>query len=127
MSTRSRYSNFSDVDEYLMSLDDGRQSSLAKLRMIIRKTAPKAAEVMRYNMPYYEYKGMLCAFTAQEQYLSFYVLDSDHLEKMKDELPGLKLGTGCIRFQSLEDLPDGLIERLLIQAMAVNESRETRG
>ena len=123
MSTRSRYSNFSDVDAYLMSIDEDRQLSLAKLRTIIRDAVPQAAEMMRYNMPYYEYKGMLCAFTAQEQYLGLYILDSERLESLRGELPGSNIVSGCIRFQNITDFPDGMIERLLSEAVAVNESR----
>ena len=123
MSTRSRYSNFGDVDEYLMSLDAEQQAALMQLRTVIRKAVPQAAEMMRYNMPYYEYKGMLCAFTAQKQYLSFYILDSEQLKTFTDERPGLLLGSGCVRFQKVTDFPDGMIERLLAAAVAANESR----
>lgn len=123
MSTRSRYSNFGGVDEYLLALDDARRNSLARLREIIFRVVPQATEIMRYNMPYYEYQGMLCAFTAQTGYLSFYVLDDERLEAFKDELPGLSIGKGCIRFQTIADFPEGVLEHLLLEAVAINESR----
>jgi uncharacterized protein YdhG (YjbR/CyaY superfamily) len=127
MATRSLYSNFSDVDEYLLSLDEGRRSSLAKLRAVIHRTVPEAKEMMRYNMPYYEYKGMLCAYTAQKDYLSFYVLDDERVEKFRGQLPGLTISKGCIRFQDFADLPVEVIERLLAEAVAFNESHNAVG
>lgn len=118
--TRSRYSNFNDVDEYLLALDENRRSSLMSLREAIRRAAPYAREVMRYNMPYYEYNGMLCAFMAQQDHLSFYVNDGVWIDNFVSEHPGLSLGKGCIRFQNFKDLPDGLIERLVAEAVMAN-------
>lgn len=118
MTTRSRYSNFGDVDEYLLSLDERKRVSLEKLRATIRRLAPQAAEMMRFNMPYYEYNGMLCAFTAQKDYLSFYLRDGAQVDKYKRELPHLTFGNGCIRFQDFAELPEGLIERILTEALA---------
>jgi uncharacterized protein YdhG (YjbR/CyaY superfamily) len=118
--TRSRYSNFNDVDEYLLALDENRRSSLMSLREAIRKAAPYAREVMRYNMPYYEYNGMLCAFTAQGDHLSFYVNDGVWIENFISEQPGLSFGKGCIRFQTFQDLPAGIVERLVAEAIMAN-------
>lgn len=120
MATRSLYSNFNDVDAYLMSLDDDKRASLEKLRETIRTTVPLAEELMRYNMPYYEYNGMLCAFTAQKNYLSFYLRDAAQVEKYKKELPELGFGNGCIRFQNITDFPPGMIERILSESIAEN-------
>src|SRR5262245_18619595 len=111
MATRSMYSNFGDVDEYLLSLDESRRSSMMSLRQVIRKAVPQAVEMMRYNMPYYDYNGMLCAFTAQEKYLSLYIHDGVQVEKFQDDLPGLTIRKGCIRFQEFANFPDGVIER----------------
>jgi uncharacterized protein YdhG (YjbR/CyaY superfamily) len=118
--TRSRYSNFNDVDEYLLALDENRRTSLISLREAIRSAAPYAHEVMRYNMPYYESNGMLCAFTAQSDHLSFYVNDGVLIDHSLNELPGISLGKGCIRFQNYNDIPEGLIEQLVTEALRAN-------
>src|SRR5215470_15362295 len=123
MQTRSKYSNFGDVDEYLMSLNDNDKASLEKLRQVIREMAPQATEMMKYNMAYYEYKGMLCAFAAQKEYLSFYILDDSQLEKYHPELRGLSISKGAIRFQKFSDLPEPVTRRIVAEAVAVNESR----
>ena len=120
--TRSRYSNFNDVDEYLLALDEDRRESLMSLRDAIRRAAPYAREVMRYNIPYYEYNGMLCAFTAQSDHLSFYVNDGVWIDNSINDLPGLSLGKGCIRFQNFKDIPPGMIERLVAEAVMANGS-----
>ena len=123
MQTRSRYSNFGDVDEYLMSLNDNDKASLEKLRQLIREMAPQATEMMKYNMAYYEYKGMLCAFAAQKDCLCFYILDDSQLEKYQPELRGLSVSKGAIRFRSFNDLPESVTRRIIAEAVAVNESR----
>jgi hypothetical protein len=64
-----------DVDTYIDSLDASRKSSLQQLRRIIRETVPEAEETIQYNMPYYTYHGMLCAFASQKHYMSFYFLN----------------------------------------------------
>ncbi|MEK6284753.1 MAG: DUF1801 domain-containing protein [Acidobacteriota bacterium] len=61
-----------DVDSYLDSLSAHKRPHLNKLRAMIRKAVPKATESIKYNLPYYEANGMLCAFAAQKNYFSFY-------------------------------------------------------
>ncbi len=124
MNTRSKYSNFGNVDDYLLSLSDHNKTSLAKLRQLIRETAPQASEMMKYNMAYYEYKGMLCAFAAQKDYLSFYVLDDEQLEKYRDELSTLKISKGCIRFQKVTDFPETIVRQIVAEAVRTNELRD---
>ncbi|MEW6129526.1 MAG: DUF1801 domain-containing protein [Acidobacteriota bacterium] len=121
MATRSRYSNFNDVDEYLLALDERRRSSLEKLRAIIRRVAPQAREVMRFNMPYYEYNGMLCAFSALENQLRFYLHEGLELENFQPELSGIEIRKGCIRFQDISEIPESLIERIVKEAVLTSE------
>lgn len=125
MATRSRYSNFNDVDEYLLSLNGSAKVSLERLRKLIREAASQAKEMMRFNMPYYEYKGMLCAFAATQDYLSFYILDDEQLEKYKRELSGLSINKGCIRFRDFAEFPEDVARRIIMEALATNDSRDT--
>ncbi len=53
---------------------------LQQLRRIILETVPGAEETMQYNMPYYTYQGMLCAFASQKHYMSFYLLEGEIVE-----------------------------------------------
>lgn len=83
---------------------------------------PKATESIKYNLPYYEDNGMLCAFAAQKHYFSFYVLNGEIVARHKDQLRGLSVGKGCIRFKDISELPETLVGKLLRKAAAANKA-----
>jgi uncharacterized protein YdhG (YjbR/CyaY superfamily) len=113
---------FADVDTYIDLLDASRQSSLQQLRRIILETVPRAEETIQYNMPYYTYHGMLCAFASQKHYMSLYLLDSEIVEKNRHLLSGLSVGKGCIRFKDIKKLPELTIRAMLQEAAQANEA-----
>lgn len=101
------------VDDFLNKIDETRKSDMSKLRKIIKKTLPKAKESMLYGMPSYEVDGAgVVAFNSQKNYMSFYV-DSEAVKKNKDLLKGLNCGKSCIRFTSIEKLPETTIVKIL--------------
>ena len=112
-----------DVDNYLDLLDESRKSSLQQLRRIILETVPGAEETIQYNMPYYTFHGMLCAFASQKNYMSFYLLcDGEIVEKNRHLLPGLSVGKGCIRFKDINKLPEPTIRAMLREVALANEA-----
>lgn len=111
------------VDDYLADLDEGRRASLSALRAIIRSAVPQATESISYNMPAYEYEGMLCAFAAQKHYLSFYLLNGEVVDQHRELLKGLSVGKGCIRFKTISSLGETTIRSLLSAAVAANEAQ----
>ena len=62
---------YKDVDSYLAPLAETKRPHLAKLRAMIRRAVPRATETIKFNMPYYECNGLLCAFAARKNYFSF--------------------------------------------------------
>ena len=70
-----------DIDTYINGLEEPRKSSVRQLRRIILETVPDVEETIQYRMPYYTYHGMLCAFASQKNYMSFYLLDGEIVEK----------------------------------------------
>lgn len=115
--------SYANVDAYINSLDASRQAALQQLRRIIRETVPEADEMIRYNMPYYDYRGMLCAFASQKHYISFYLLNREIVEKNRRLLAGLKVGKGCIRFKDIRALPEPTIRAMLREAATANEAQ----
>jgi uncharacterized protein YdhG (YjbR/CyaY superfamily) len=114
---------YADVDTYIDLLDTSRQSSLQKLRRIILETVPGAKETIQYNMPYYSYHGMLCAFASQKHYMSFYFLNGEIVEKNRHLLAGLSVGKGCMRFKDINKLPEPTIRAMLHEAAQANEAQ----
>jgi hypothetical protein len=109
-----------EVTAYLEALPGERKTALARLRAIILEMVPGVKEIIQYRMPYYEYRGMLCAFAAQKQYMSFYLLNGDVVEKNRGLLKGLSVGKGCIRFKNGGDLSEEAVRALLREAVAAN-------
>jgi uncharacterized protein YdhG (YjbR/CyaY superfamily) len=101
------------VDEYLDNLESERQRALRKVRSLVLETVPDATETMKYRMPTYEYAGgTLCAFASQKNYRSLY-MDTELVEKHREELAGLSVGKSCIRFRKLEKLPVDTVRTIL--------------
>jgi uncharacterized protein YdhG (YjbR/CyaY superfamily) len=93
------------VDEYMEKLAPERRAALVEVRSLILEAVPDAVESMKYRMPTYEYEGGgLCAFASQKHYMSLY-MDTELVEKHRQELAGLDIGKSCIRFRKLEKLP----------------------
>lgn len=116
-------SSYADVDAYLDALDTSCREALQQLRRIIRETVPEAEETIQYNMPYYTYHGMLCAFASQKRYMSFYLLNGEIVEKNRHLLTGLSVGKGCIRFKDIRMLHEPTIRVMLREAATANEAR----
>ena len=111
-----------EVDQYLKNLAPDRRAALAKLRSLVFEVAPDAVETMKYRMPTYEYgDGVLCAFASQKHYMSLY-MDTDIVEKHREELTGLSIGKSCIRFRKMNQLPLDTIRRMLEETVQKRRS-----
>jgi uncharacterized protein YdhG (YjbR/CyaY superfamily) len=94
-----------EVSAYIQEQNPERRTALEKLRRLVLETVPHAVETMEYRMPTYDYAGdMLCAFASQKHYMSLY-MDTDVVDKHKNQLQGLDIGKSCIRFKRIEALP----------------------
>lgn len=102
-----------EVDLYIGGLEPGRRAALSELRSVILETVPDAVETMRYRMPTYQLEGgVLCSVASQKHYISLY-MDTELVEKHREELAGLSVGKSCIRFKSLEKLPLDTVRTIL--------------
>jgi uncharacterized protein YdhG (YjbR/CyaY superfamily) len=108
-----------DIDDFLNKIDPSRKADMSKLRKIIKKTLPKAKETLMYGMPTYEINDVgIVAFNSQKNYMSFYVA-SEAVKKNKDLLKGLNCGKCCIRFTSLDKLPEATIVKILKDSVSI--------
>jgi len=103
-----------EVTAYIAALPPERKKALTALRTQIHKAIPGLTETMRYNMPTFERNGdMVVALGNQKHHMGLYVCDRVNLADYADALAGANLGKGCIRFTSLDDLPDAAITNVL--------------
>ena len=110
------------VDGYLAALPKEARVTLEKIRKAIKAAAPKATEVISYQMPMYKYHGMLVGFAAFKDHCSFFP-GAKPVATFKDELKAYKTSKGTIRFPIGKPLPAGLVKRLVKARIAENEER----
>ena len=113
------------VDEYLAAVPADARASLEKLRKMIRAAAPKAEELISYQIPMYEHHGMLVGFAAFKNHCSFFV-GTKNIETFKDELKSYGTSKGTIRFPVDKPLPAALVKKMVKAHIAENEARSRR-
>jgi uncharacterized protein YdhG (YjbR/CyaY superfamily) len=110
------------VDDYLAALPEEARATLEKIRKAIKAAAPKATEVISYQMPMYKQHGMLVGFAAFKNHCSIFP-GAKPMETYKDELKAYKTSKGTIRFPIGKPLPAALVKKLIKTRIAENEKR----
>jgi uncharacterized protein YdhG (YjbR/CyaY superfamily) len=101
-----------DIDEYIGLQPGPIQPILNKLRQVIKKAAPKAEEVISYQMPAFKQNGILVYFAAQNKHIGFYPTASG-IEAFEKELANHETSKGTVRFPFDKPLPYKLIEQIV--------------
>jgi uncharacterized protein YdhG (YjbR/CyaY superfamily) len=110
------------VDDYLAALPDEARATLEKLRKVIKAAAPKATEVISWQMPMYKQNGMLVGFAAFKDHCSLFP-GTKAIEKHKDELKAYKTSKGTIRLPIGKPLPAALVKKIVKERIAENDKR----
>jgi len=110
-----------DVDAYLASAPQDLRTVLENLRQAIKAAAPKAEEVISYQIPTYKYHGPLVHFVARESYCSFIAVSKATLEIFKSELAGYDSSGTTIHFTAAKPLPAALVKKIVKARIAENE------
>ena len=109
------------VDDYLAALPEEAKATLEKIRKTIKAVAPKATELISYQIPMYKHHGMLVGFAAFKDHCSFFP-GTKALATYKDELKAYKTSKGTIRFPIGKPLPAALVKKLVKTRIAENEA-----
>ena len=113
---------FKTVDEYLNSVPASTRDILEKLREIILKSAPKAEEVISYNMPAIKLNGILVWYAAYKKHIGFYPTASP-IKIFKEELTNYKTSKGAIQFPLDKPLPMVLIKKIVKHRVLSNSEK----
>ena len=119
-STKNKAAN---VDEYIVGFPKEIQERLKAVRAAIKKAAPKAEEVISYQMPAYKYYGSLVFFAAFKNHIGFYATPTGHAA-FKKELSVYKEGKGSVQFPHNQLLPLTLISRVVKFRVKENMEKE---
>lgn len=117
---------FKDVSEYISCCPTDVQPILKKIRVTIKKAAPKAEERISYGMPFYEYggrgyDGRLIYFAAFKKHISLFITPR-YNESVPGELQAYHVSKATYQFPLDKPFPYSLIEKtikLLVKAREV--------
>ena len=111
-----------NVDDYLAAVPEDVRAALAKLRKTIKAAAPKATEVISYQIPAYKHHGLLVGFASSSGLCTFHIMSVEVTRAHATELKGYKLGKASIRFAPDKPLPTALVTKLVKARIAENEA-----
>ena len=110
------------IDEYLSKVSDEQRVALERLRKTIRAAAPKAEECISYGIAAFRHHGMLVGFGATKTHCAFYLMSASTLDDFREDVDGLDVSKGTIRFQPAKPLPAALVRKLVKARIAENET-----
>lgn len=110
------------IDEYITLFSSEQQSKLIELREIINKTAPKAKETIRWNMPTFTQNGNLVHFAMQKNHIGFHV-GASTVQTFEDELLNYHSSKGTIHLPNDQLLPRELIQAIVRYRVARNTNK----
>jgi len=114
--------SFTTVEDYLSSFPPAVRKLLSDMRKTIKAAAPKAEELISYQMPAYKYMGVLVYFAAFEKHIGFYATPTGHAA-FKKELSAYKTGKGSVQFPLTEPLPLELVKKIVQFRVKENEAK----
>ena len=101
-----------DIDEYIASYPIETQKLLEQIRMVIKKIAPQADEVISYAIPAFKLNGMLVWFAGYSKHIGFYP-GASGIKTFKKELSIYKGAKGSVQFPLDKPLPLRLITKIV--------------
>ena len=106
-----------EIDAYLAALPDDIQSSLERVRNIIRETAPECTERISYKIPIFRLGKDLVGMSAQKNHCALHSMSPPLMKAMAEELKGVKVSGATIHFTPEKPLPKELVERIVRERM----------
>ena len=106
--------DFKSVDDYLASQPEAVRVILERVRGIIRRGLPGAAEAISYQIPTYKLNGKaVIYFAGWKKHYSLYPINDRVKAAFEGEIAQYELSKGTIRFPLSDPVPTKLIERIV--------------
>ena len=107
-----RMKKYKNVSAYIADYPKGMQLALKKLRAIIKKAAPKAAEGISYGMPAFKLDGPLVYFGGFKKHIGFFPASSG-IRVFKKQLTAYRTSKGTLQLPYDKPLPASLINKIV--------------
>jgi uncharacterized protein YdhG (YjbR/CyaY superfamily) len=116
---------FTSLDQYLDSLSAPARQQLELIRKTLHDAAPRAKELIHYQMPALEFNGKVFIYFAafKDHYHITLPKAGKVFEAFKDEFSSLDISKSTIRLPKNKPVPLDLLKR--ITAFRVNELSNT--
>jgi uncharacterized protein YdhG (YjbR/CyaY superfamily) len=102
-----------NIDDYIADFPADVQEVLQKIRITIKKAAPKAEEAISYKIPTFNLKGQyLIYFAAYKKHIGLYPVPSGD-EEFNKEISIYQAGKGTLRFPLDKPIPYKLISKIV--------------
>ncbi|MGE5498776.1 MAG: iron chaperone [Syntrophothermus sp.] len=104
---------FENTDQYISVFPEETKKMLEKLRKAIKQAAPKAEEVISYNMPALKFHGILVYYAAHTSHIGFYPGSAAVQDQFKKELAAYKTSKGTVQFPAGTQIPVTLVKNIV--------------
>jgi uncharacterized protein YdhG (YjbR/CyaY superfamily) len=108
----------STIDEYIAQFPEDVRHILARIREVIKESAPEAEEKISYDMPAFYLNGGLVWFGAYKRHIGFYPKTSGM--GAFEELSSYKGTKGSLHFPLDQPMPYDLIRKIVKVRVAEN-------
>src|SRR6185503_18386962 len=108
----AKMKTYATVDEYIGLAEPKAKKALRDIRKTIKAAAPKAEEVISYQIPGYKYHGMLVFFAGWKNHISLYPAPW-RAESLKEEMSAYEGSKGTIKFPLDKPMPLSLIKKMV--------------
>jgi uncharacterized protein YdhG (YjbR/CyaY superfamily) len=107
------------VKSYIDDQEPQWRSTLKQLRSACRRELHGFTEGIAYGMPSYSRAEQVeVSFAKQARYVSLYILKQPVLDAYREQLIGVSMGKGCIRYRRPDQIDWDLVSSLLADAKA---------
>jgi uncharacterized protein YdhG (YjbR/CyaY superfamily) len=114
------------ISAYLARIPAKQRSMLRKIRDAIKAAAPKAEEVISYQMPAFKQGRAFVYFAAFKEHYSLFVPALNRMKKFEKELAGFYKKGATIHFSDEKPIPLSLIKKLVKWAVAEETARAAK-
>lgn len=112
------------IDDYISKSEEFAQPILRYIRDIVHKACPEVTETMKWGMPHFDYKGMMCGIASFKQHCTFGFWKASLMkDKYKVFVKGENSGMGNFgKVKDIQDLPSAkIIIEYIKEAMKLND------
>jgi len=114
---------FKTVEEYFSTPSPDVRDVLEDLRKTIKQAAPKAEEVISYNMPAIKQGKVIVYYAAHKEHIGFYPTSSPMMV-FKDQLAEYKTSKGAIQFPIDKPIPKKLVKDIVRYRLTQVQEKE---